>query len=117
MAIRLTAGKGFLRQLGLMGGTVTGSDGASTLHRAAGVITTESLTTGEGAAYTHTLTNNHIAASDIVLVSVTTAGTGTPAVTKVTPAAGSVVIVIQNIHAATDFSAALKISFVVVKQS
>lgn len=103
-------------QLGVLGSTVTGAAGAATLNAAAGVITTESLTTAAGAVFTETLTNSYIAAADIVLVTVSTTGTGNPVVCEITPAAGSVVITIQNIHASAAFSAALKISFVVVKQ-
>jgi hypothetical protein len=113
--IRLTRGKAQVGQLSIMGGTVTGSAGAATLHKSAGVITTESLSTAAGATFTETLTNSQIAAGDVVLVSVTTTGTGEPVVTKVTPAAGSLVIVIRNNHAATAFNAVLKIAFAVIK--
>lgn len=99
------------------GGTVTGSSGTATLNRLAGVITTESLATAAGATFTETLTNNMIAAGDIVLAMVNTAGTGTPTVCKVAVTAGQVVIVVQNIHASAPFNAALTISFVVIKQS
>lgn len=99
----------------LASGTATGAAGASELDAAAGVITTESLTTGDGASYTHTITNSAVEATDIVFASVTTAGNGTPVVTKITPAAGSIAVVIQNIHASAAFSAALAISFVVIK--
>lgn len=102
--------------LGIAGGTATGSAGAATLNQPAGVITTESLTTAAGATFTETLTNSSIAAADIVLVTVETAGTGMPVVAKVTPAAGSVVIVVQNIHASAAFNAVLKLRYAVVKQ-
>lgn len=96
--------------------TATASSGAATLNKMAGVITSESLTTAAGADYTLTLTDSDIAAADQVMASVqlTTAG-GTPAVASVTPAAGSVVIVVQNIHASAAFAGAIKISFVVFK--
>lgn len=115
--MRLTKGKLQAGVLAAIGGTVTGSSNTATLNYGAGVITTESVSTTAGSTYTETLTNSFIAATDIVLVEVTTTGTGTPAVTKVTPAAGSVAIIIQNIHSATAFNAALKISYVVIKQS
>ena len=114
--IRITRGKVQAGQIGVIGGTATGTSNAATLNAGAGVITTESASTTAGNTFTLTLTNNHIAAADIVLVSVTTGGTGSPAVTKVTPAAGSVVIVIQNVHGSTAFNNTLKISFVVIKQ-
>lgn len=115
MAVRFK-GRVNLGTLGLAGGVVTGASNAATLNQSSGVVTTESVSTAAGATYTETLTNAFIAAADLVFVSVTTTGTGTPAVTKVTPAAGSVVIIIQNIHASAAFSAALKLSFFVVKQ-
>lgn len=96
-------------------GTATGSSGAATLNATAGTITTESLTTAAGAVFTHTLTNSYIAAADIVLVTVSTTGTGNPVVCEITPAAGSVVITVQNIHASAALNAALVIKFVVVK--
>jgi hypothetical protein len=116
MAIRGTKGRFNVGTLGLRGGTVTGASNAATLDQSAGKITTESVTTAAGATYTETLTNSFIAAADIVLASVTTTGTGSPAITKVTPAAGSCVFIVQNIHASVAFSAALVISYVVVKQ-
>jgi len=113
---RLTKGKAGFGQVNIAGGVVTGAAGAATLNKAAGIVTTETLTTAAGATFTETLTDSQIAAGDVVLASVTTAGTGMPVITKIAPAAGSVVIVIQNIHATVAFSAALKIAFVVIKQ-
>ena len=104
-----------LRRIGAKKGTVTGSSNASTLNTAYGVVTTESVTTAAGATFTETITNNDVAATDVCIASVTTGGTGTPAVTKVTPAAGSLVIIVQNIHAATAFNATLKIAFACFK--
>lgn len=116
MATRGTKGRFNVGHLGMSGGTVTGAAGAATLNQPSGVVTTESLTTAAGATFTETLTNAFIAAADVVLVSVTTTGNGTPVVSKVTPAAGSVVIVVQNVHASAAFSAAIKLSFAVIKQ-
>lgn len=100
--------------------TATGSSNASTLNNAgAGVITTESLTTAAGATFTETITDNMIAATDIVLASVGngTNAAGSPAITTVTPGSGSVVIIVQNIHASAAFNGTLKISFLVIKQT
>lgn len=99
----------------LLGGTATGTSNASTLNNKAGVITTESATTAAGATFTETITNSAVAATDICFASVTTGGTGTPAVTKVTPAAGSLVVIVQNIHATAAFNATLKIAFACFK--
>lgn len=97
--------------------TATAASGAATLSKMAGVITTESLTTAAGADYTLTLTNSDVAAADQVFASVYSGSStaGTPAVTTVKPASGSVVIVIQNIHATAAFNGTLIISFLVVK--
>lgn len=102
--------------LRLQGGTATGTSNASTLNNKAGTITTESATTAAGATFTETITNSAVAATDLCFASVTTAGTGSPAVTKVTPAAGSLVVIIQNIHASAAFNNTLAISFACFKK-
>lgn len=96
-------------------GAATATTGAATLSKQAGVITSEALTTAAGAAYTLTLTNTQVAATSIVLASVQkgTATEGTPVVETITPAAGSVVIVIRNNHATQALNGTIKISFVV----
>jgi hypothetical protein len=102
---------------GTASGTATATAGAATLNAGRGKITTEALTTAAAASYTLTLTNSAIAAADIVLVSVAN-GTNTQGITvvqSVTPAAGSVVILINNQHAAQALNGTLVISFVVVK--
>lgn len=96
-------------------GTATGTSNASTLANKCGTITTESATTAAGATFTETITNTVVAASDICFASVATTGTGTPAVTRVTPAAGSLVIILQNIHASAAFNAVLLITFACFK--
>jgi hypothetical protein len=95
-------------------GTATAASGAATLSKQAGKITTEALTTAGLAAYTLTLTNTKIAAADMLLVSVAngTNTAGTVVVGRVTPAAGSATIVIQNVHATEALNGTLVISFV-----
>lgn len=100
--------------------TATATAGAATSNASgSGVVTSEALTTAAGATYTLTLTNDMIAAADTVFASVAlgTATTGMPAVTTVAPAAGSVVVIVQNIHASAALNGTIKISFLVVKQS
>ena len=94
--------------------TATATAGAATLHKAAGVITSESITTAAGATYTLTLTNNTMTASDQVMASVAygTATTGSPMIMRVTPAAGSCVFVVQNIHASAALNGTIKIAYV-----
>jgi hypothetical protein len=96
-------------------GTATGTSNASTLANKCGTITTESATTAAGGTFTETITDTVVAASDICFASVTSSGTGNPAVMKVTPAAGSLVVIIQNIHASAAFNATLLISFACFK--
>lgn len=82
-------------------GTATASGGAATLANRFGKITTESLTTAQDASYTLTVTATPIKATDMVFVSVAngTNTQGTTVVTKVTPADGSLVIIVTNKHA------------------
>jgi hypothetical protein len=99
-------------------GTATATAGAATLNARQGKVTTESLTTAQNADYTLTLTNSQIAAGDIVLVSLAngTNTQGTPIISRVTPAAGSAVIVVGNRHGTSQaLNGTLVVSFVVVK--
>jgi hypothetical protein len=94
--------------------TATASGGAATLSKNAGVITSEALTTAAGAAYTLTLTNTTIAAADQVMASLQNGSNtqGIPIIERVTPGAGSVVIVVRNLHASEALNGTLKIAFV-----
>jgi len=111
-----TANVGSL-QVGTGTRTATATTGAATLNTASGIVTSESISTAAGANYTLTITNSAIAATDIVLASVQfgTATTGTPEVTNVTPAAGSLVIIIKNTHASAAFNGTIKVAFVQFK--
>lgn len=97
--------------------TATGAAGAVTLHRLTGKITTESLNTAADTTLTYTLTNTHIKATDMVFVSIArgTLTTGSPVVEAVTPANGSVVILIRNVSAAAAFNGTLVLSFFIAK--
>lgn len=100
--------------------TATASAGAATLNAAgSGVVTSESLTTVSGSDYTLTLTNNMIAAADVVLAVVQngTNTTGMPTVATVAPAAGSAVIVVRNHGNGAALNGTIKIWFFVLKQS
>ena len=98
--------------------TAAATTGAATLNKPGGKITTEALTTAQNAIYTLTLTNSEIAAADRVYASVAngTNTQGTPMVGRITPAAGSVVILIINKHASAEaLNGTLVVSFDVVK--
>ena len=98
--------------------TATATAGAATLNAQTGKVTTEALTTAQNVNYTLTITNNQIAAADIVLASIAngTNTQGTPVLLRVTPAAGSVAIVIRNAHeAAQALNGTLVVSYQVIK--
>lgn len=99
-------------------GTATATAGAATLNADSGKITSEALTTAAGAVYTLTLTNSHVAAADIVNAKVCygTCTTGSPAITRITEASGSVVILVQNVHASAAFNGTIVVGFTVEKQ-
>lgn len=100
--------------------TATASSGAATLNAAgSGIVTSESISTAAGSNYTLTLTNNMIEAGDVVLASVRLGSStnGEPMVESVTPAAGSVVIIVRNNHGSAAFNGTIKIGFLVVKQN
>ena len=96
------------------GVTGTAVANAVTMTGRFGKITTEALSTAAAATYTVTVTNTAIAATDMVMVSVDqgTNSAGAPSVQLVTPAAGSLVIIIKNVHASNAFNGTLLISFV-----
>lgn len=104
-------------QIGSGTRTASATAGAATLNTASGIVTSESITTAAGANYTLTITNSKIVATDIVMASVQfgTNTQGTPEVSTITPAAGSVVIVIKNTHATLAFNGTIKVAFVQFK--
>lgn len=109
----------FLRNLAARTiGAAVATTGAATLNALHGKITSEALTTAQNAIYTLTLTNDQVAAGDIVLASVAngTNTQGTPMLGRVTAAAGSVTIEVINKHAtAQAFNGTVVVSFSVIK--
>ena len=97
--------------------TTAATAGAATLNKLSGKITTEALTTAAGASYTLTITNSLITAADIPFASVAfgTNTTGNTVISRVTPGAGSLTIVIRNIDAAVAFNGTLVVSFGTLK--
>ena len=103
-------------QLQVGSSTGTASSNAVTINAASGVITTESLTTAAGATQNITLTNDRVAAGDMVFAMVDANGSaGQPAVANVTLTAGQVVFAVRNLHASNALNAAVKIYFVINK--
>lgn len=90
--------------------TATATAGAATLNKSAGVVTSE-------ANYTLTITDSAIAAADQVFASVSfgSATAGTPEISTVTPAAGSVVIVVHNATGAAALNGTIKVAFATIK--
>lgn len=99
----------------LNSGTATATSGAATLNNRFGKVTSEALVTAAGATYTLTITNSAVKASDIAVASVAygTSTTGMPTVCRVTPGAGSLVIIIQNVHASAALNGTIVVSFAV----
>lgn len=91
--------------------TGTAASGAVTAQGLWLDITTESLTTAAAAEYTLTLTDARITANSFVWASVGLGSStaGTPGIGGITPAAGSCVITVTNLHASNAFNGTLKI--------
>lgn len=95
-------------------GSQVGSN-TPTINQPSGTITVGSVATSGLASRTVTLTNSFITADSKVFVSLGDyGGTGVPIVQKVTPALGTVAIVIYNASAAAALSAAFDLDFFVV---
>jgi hypothetical protein len=108
--------KNYLNKL-LVKKTGTASSGAVTLNGKLGTVTTEALTTAQNAFYTLTITNSDITADSVVMASVAngTNTQGTPMIVRTQPAAGSLVVTVQNKHATDQvLNGTLKISFLAV---
>ena len=100
-------------QMGM--GTSTGTN-TPTINNGAGIITTAALSNAAGASVSITLTNNRIAAGDMVFGSIDSNGsTGQPIIANIQVSAGQAIFVIQNIHASVALNAAVKISFLINK--
>lgn len=100
------------------GGSVTQATSISTgvaLNTIAGKITTVSSTLAAAAEATFTVTNSKVAATDVVVVSTTYGGAGTPLVFCSQVAAGTFNITITNLHAANALDNVLVINFIVLK--
>lgn len=100
------------------GGAVTQATSSSTgvtLSKLKGQITTVALTTAAGAEERFTVTNTKVSAVDVVCVSTTYNGAGTPMLGVVNVTAGAFDVVITNLHAANALNAALVVNFVVLK--
>lgn len=96
-------------------GTASATAGAATCSTQRGTITSEALTTAALATYTLTLTNTKVSTTSQVLVSPDN-GTNTQgelSIQRVTPGAGSVVILLKNTHTSQAYNGTVKFNFVV----
>lgn len=97
----------------MAGNTGTASAGAVTINAQCGTVTSESLATAAGSTYTLTVTNSMVTASSLVYASafLKSSTAGKVQVQSVTPASGSVVIVVKNISATTAVSGTILVPF------
>jgi len=107
-------------------GYVTGHGGAVTqiTNRATGVtintkcgqITTDATSLAAGAEATFIVTNNKVAAGDVVVACAASGQTASTSVVHVTAvAAGSFSITLTNLHASTADTGAMVINFAIIK--
>ncbi len=107
------------------GGYSTGAGGAVTqittaatgvtLSKPCGKITTVALTTAAAAEERFTVTNTLVAVTDVIALSTTYAGAGTPMLSVVAVTAGTFDIVITNVHASDALNALMIINFAIIK--
>lgn len=100
-------------------GTASAVAGAVTINQIAGIVGSSALDNAVGATVTITLTNNKIAATDIVAVFPPAKGTlttGKPVITNVSPGAGSVTIDVFNASSANALNGTILIPYVVLKK-
>jgi hypothetical protein len=81
----------------------------------AGAITTVALTTAAAAEEAFEVTNSEVVATDVIALSTTYAGAGTPMLSVKGVGAGVFTIVITNVHAANALDALMVINFRVLK--
>ena len=85
------------------------------MSKPCGQITTVALTTAAAAEERFTVTNTLVAATDVISLSTTYNGAGTPMLSVQKVAAGAFDIVITNVHASNALDALMVINFVVHK--
>ena len=95
-------------------GTGTDASQAVTIHTPMGRITSSTADLGAKTTEDITLTNRHIKADSMVICQVAGGGAGDVVVSRVAPAAGSVVITVLNADPANACDAAYTIDFLVV---
>lgn len=110
-----TAAGGYATGAGGAVTQITNSATGVTLSKPCGQITTVALTTAAAAEERFTVTNTLVAATDVIVLSTTYDGAGTPMLSVQKVAAGAFDIVITNVHAANALNAVMVINFAVIK--
>lgn len=110
-----TAAGGYATGAGGAVTQITNSATGVTLSKPCGQITTVALTTAAAAEERFTVTNTLVAATDVIALSTTYNGAGTPMLSVANVAAGSFDIVISNVHAANALNALMVINFAIIK--
>lgn len=110
-----TAGLGYATGAGGAVTQLTNAATGVTLNKVCGQITTVALTTAAAAEERFTVTNSTVDANDVVALSTTYNGDGTPVLSVQKMAAGAFDVVISNVHASAAFNAVMVINFVVIK--
>lgn len=103
-----------------VGGAVTQITSASTavtLHKPCGSVTTVALTTAAAAEEVFTVNNSQVLATDVVVVSTTYNGAGTPIVSVQAVANGSFKVIVTNVHASNALNAVLTLNFAIIRSS
>jgi hypothetical protein len=97
--------------------TQTSTANAATSNTLSGRVVTEALTTAAGANYTMTITNSAVTALSNVQAAVTSGTNTTPGlmIFSVTPAAGSVVILVRN-NGTAALNGTIVISYLIAPQ-
>lgn len=110
-----TSGVGYSTGAGGAVTQITSAATGVTLSKVTGQITTVALTTAAAAEERFTVTNTAVAATDVIALSTTYNGAGTPMLSVVNVTAGAFDVVITNVHAANALNALMVINFVVIK--
>ena len=110
-----TAGVGYSTGAGGAVTQITTAATGVTLSKPCGQITTVALTTAAAAEERFTVTNTLVDANDVVALSTTYNGGGTPVLSVCKMASGAFDIVISNVHASAAFDAVMVINFTVIK--
>jgi len=114
-SISPTAGVGYGTGAGGAVTQITSASTGVTLNKVCGQITTVALTTAAAAEEVFTVTNSAVAAEDVIGLSTTYDGGGTPLLSVKAVADGSFDVVITNVHATAALDALMVINFAVVK--